>query len=787
MKKQKLIFVPLALSMLLAGCDHPTSSSSSGIKSEESSSSVSSSSSSYVDQYANKWSDADKTLLKKYCGSVLPYPEGKMTGKITLSEKEDSNGNKYLEITDESSSFDTMEDYYELLLLTGWNAITQYRDTIVQDDSEGLTYVECTKNSSDGKVGYDLIYYYVSATTDDQGEKVSGYNIIRCYNDASSTTVTDTAWSEEETATIKNGITITLPFIKLGLQHGVSTSDDGNTLALLDMYTGNLCSEYAELLVKDGFKKDTINSKIHNSYCLSKTLADGASISATLYYLNGNCFYFKYTPNITSHTSWPKAITDEIKTKSGVSIPEFPIDEGGEYRTYVKNNLYHIEGDTSDDMVKYNYDDAISELGLTQSIYSWAYTNWEETVSVVYDSATDDNFNTIGFGINIEITEPTSSFSVSWPTEAVSSALKDVLKIDGITLPSLPDDFIANKDKKIKYEIRGDEYKQARAEYYYSDIKEYPSFYDLSDDATDEEMKALALKLAEAECGLYISIYDTDSKAWEGYTKALEDAAFYVYYDEYSNNVYEDKDGKVGVTLSSYSSVETGNGLTTILIHKGSGNEHTPFLSFNEEDVDVAIGNTTQLSLSKNMLPYNVTYSSSDTTGKITVDNKGVVTVAEDVAEGTTAIITAKVTASDGEVYSATCTVKAKKIVTYTKASVIDAVASLLRAKNIEPTVTHSTDEEVYIKDYLEVSFDKSLGNDYVQSLVKNDLIPEGFEIKGDWKEADIYVGESEFPGYILDYAFEDSRTGKEVYLMFQYYESGDKFFFKAYATQSED
>ncbi len=778
MKKQKLIFVPLALSMLLAGCANQPSSSSSGSKSEESSSS-----SSYIDQYANKWSDADKVLLNKYCGGLLPYPEGKMTGKITVKEIEDNNGNKYLQITDESTSFETMENYYELLLLTGWNAITQYRDDVVQEDSTGLTYVECTKNSSDGKIGYDIIYYYVPTSTDAEGKTVPGYNIIRCYNDASSTSVTDTAWSEEEAATIKNGITTTLPFIKLGLQHGVSTSEDGNTLALIDLYTKNLCKEYAEMLVNDGFKKDTINSKIHNSYCLSKTLADGSSVSATLYYLNGNNFYFQYTPNVTSYSSWPTAFVDEIKSKSGVSIPEFSIDEDGEYRTYVKNDLYHIEGDTTNSMVKYDYDDAISELGLTQSIYSWAYTNWEETVSVTYSDVTDSNHETMGFVVNVVITKPTSSFSSSWPTEAVSSALKDTLKIEGVTLPSLPDEFIVNKDKKIKYEIRGEEYKQARAEYYYSDIKDYPPFYDLSDDASDEEIKALALKLAEAECGLYISIYDTDSAAWEGYTKALEDEGFYLYYDEHSNNVYEDKDGKVGITLTSYSSAETGIGLTTILIHKGTGDKHTPFLSFNEEDVDVAIGNTTQLSITKNMLPYDVTYSSSDTTNKITVDNEGKVTVAEDVEEGTTAVITAKVTASDGQEYTATCKVKAKKIITYTKASAIDAVASFLEAKDIQANVTHSTDEEVYIKDYLEVSFDKSLGGDYVQSLVLNDLIPEGFTINGEWSKASIIVGESEFDGYILDYKFEDSITGDEIYLMFQYYENGDKIFFKAFAV----
>lgn len=757
--------------MLLAGCGEPTESSSksqSDIEDSTSSSSESSSSSSsYVDNYANKWNDADKALLTKYCGSVLPYPEGKMTGTITLTEATDSNGNQYLEITDQATSF-TLKDYYDFLLGSGWNGIAPYDGDIIQTDTSGLTYVECTKNSADGKTGYDLIYYYVSESTNEDGESIPGHNIIKCYNDASSTAVSDTAWDDVQKETIKFVTTTTLPFIQLGKQHGVSATSDSSTLALIDLYTKNLCGEYASLLEKDGFKLDKINSKFTNMYCLDKTLDNGSTISATLYYLNGNNFYFRYKAKATSYSSWPTEISNEIAKKTGVTIPEFSIDEGKEYQAYVKNNTYHIEGKTSDFTVSYDYDDALAAIGLTQSSTTWKYSNWEETISILPNSTSD------GFSIDVEVTEPTSSFSASWPTDAVSSAIKNLLKVNGVTLPALPDESIVNKDRKIKYEERGEEYKEARYEYYYNDIKDYPPLYDLGENASDEEIKAEALKRAEAEMGLYISISDIESAAWDGYTKALENAGFYVYYDEYENNVYEDRDGKIGVTLTSYSGVDDGVGVTTILIHKGSGETHTPELSFSEDEVECGIGETTELSLNKNMLPYAATFTSSDTTGKITVNEKGEVIVAADTPEGSEATITATITTPEGKTYTATCLVKAKKILSYTKASAIDAVGKLLEEKGIEAEITHSTDDDVNVKDYINATFEKSVGVDYIKSLVKESLIPEGFEINGDWMNADLIIGNSEISGYSLNYSFEDEKTCETIYFEFQIYESGD-------------
>ncbi len=740
----------LAILGLISSCNPATSSSSPISSSSDNSEPTSFESSSFessssIDGNYNLWSKADQALMVKYCGEILPYPIGLVSGKVTVKEIIDEDSNySYLEIYDESNSF-TLEKYYELLAQFNWSPIQTYLGRIVRTDSYNNSYVELTKGNENTKTGYDIIYYFASNHVNED-DQVASANVLRCYSDFSYKSTDETSWTSSQLDTIKDVTTIELPYINLGEVNTVSAYSL-DILQIYDYYVTDLTIEYANLLENNGFTINTGESKLNDSFILEKEL-DNGSIRANLSYYNGNNFIFTYTPKETTYTSWPTQIINEIKEKSGVEIPEFPIKEGGNYKVYVKNNTYCIYTTTKDDTFNYEtYNDNILQfVGFT----------WEETISFISYNLTDNYDNSIGYKLIAKVSTPTSTFTSSWPSLPISDFFSSI-GID-VKLPEFNMDDLVETGKQIKYKVKGEATYNEWYDNYYKQISQNPDLNGLSENATEEEIVALAKELAFQEQGVDVYLFDTNSSAYNSFENTLYKAGWYSYFGTSGSVTYEDPTGKLAVTLDGGTSDPShdGQGQTSFLIHPGTNKTHSPEFEFKEKEVEAGIGLTTQLELNKNMLPYDVTYSSSDTSGKISVNEKGEVKVASDVVEGTSATISATLTDSNGKTYTASCTVTAKKVTNYTSAVALDLIGNKLIEKGYNPTINHKIVGDVSFEtDYLTLVLDSSTDISEFKKSIATDFILDGFETDSSWEESDIYIMDKLeiMPGEYINYS----------------------------------
>lgn len=734
MKKVKNVLALTLAALAVSACGQvsggDTSSSSSSSASESVSSSEVSPSSSQESSSSvepSVWSEEQQQLMLTYCGAVLPNPNGKLSGTVTVEEVEDDDGNKFLLITDTSSSF-TLEEYYSDLVGAGWNLIKGYNDKAVRSDSAGVDFVELTRDASDLSKGFDLIYYFQEADAD--SGTASG-NVICCYNDLDANASEATSWSEEEATTIQSTIATTLPFASLGSINLVYAYSS-NILRIIDIYTKDISSSYAELLKADGWKVDSLISLTSDSYVLNKTLADGASVEATVYYMNGNNLVFEYTPNVLTSTTWPGAFFAEVEEQTGVEIPSFDTYEGGGFYYYKKNDVYVLQGLTEDFGI-YDYEESLYDVGLFQSGWSDLYKgnpyfNWGETIAIQTDTIYDSDYSELGIQLTVTPTTPTSSFTSSWPSTQIVSTLEDVLDIEGLSLPELSD-ISSLTDADVKYEIRGEDYIASQYEHYVEEMTNFPFWYEeLSDEPTTEEIEALALVYAQADAGIVIKIKDSSEYAsYDAYTEMLTNACWHL-----EGSTYEDADGKVAVTVEGEAKPDYSFYTTTITIKKGSGETHTPVFEFGSEEYEVGIGNSMKLWVNVDMLPYDITYSSDN--DHITVDTNGRVTVSSDAAEGETATITGSMTTATGEVMTATCTIKAIKVLDYDKTSAIEAVLASLKEQGYESATIDDSDEDYpTIKMSFDTTVDTAVTSQSLMDLAENYLIPEGFEKSTRW------------------------------------------------------
>lgn len=686
-----------------------------------------------TDYHYDKWTSAQQELLKKYCGDVLPFPVDAFSSNVIVEEIYDEEYDYYyLEIADAASSF-TLKDYYESLENLGWNAITPYNGNKVQTDGTGSEFVELTKSSStDPSIGYDMLYSYNS-----------GYNVIHCYNDLTSASSSEKAWSAEDSVTIKETIVTELPFINLGSVNRVYQYND-NMLQIIDTYTTDLSKTYADLLIQNGFKLSSTYSNDYNSWVLVKELEDGSQVVAQIYYLNGNGFYFTYAPHVEDYSEWPSEVTDEIKKLSGVEIPQFETSENGSFSAYRKNDTFYIYTESlSED---FDYD----EYSYNQLKYF--KLSWDETILVSDFNLTDDDYEVYGYGICVTLTDPLSTFVESWPSNAINDTLSSLLNIKDANIPALDSTYTSLSDKKMKYYVNGEDAYNAWYAYYYSYIKEYPYFYDLGDNPTEAEIEACAHNLAIKEMGIVISFVDYDFVGNNAYEETLENLGWYKGYDTWGYTYFEDPEGKVRITLKcvAYPSYDN-EGQTDIVISVGSGETHTPEFMFESEEYSFAIGSEdNKLGLVKSMLPYDVTFTSSDETGGISVDESGNVTIDESVEDGTTATITATINVpGEEEPRVITCTVTAIKVTIYTPTSAIEAVASLMEEKGYHPTVIN---DEYTNK--ATIAFDSETDVESIKALVDSSFIPEEFEVNGEWCDATIYPDDdTEVEGYMINYS----------------------------------
>lgn len=725
MKKNlgKLFLAVLSLSCGLVSCNKDTSENKTDTTKQTENSNNSSGKSSDsnkkdVDGHFDLWTKEQQELMKIYCGEILPYPVNRFTGTITVEEVNDiSNDLTYLEIRDESTAF-TLIDYYQFLEDFGWSTIKTYNGDVFQEDS-GTSFTEVTKGSADKTVGYDMLYFFSPKQKVD-GEEIAACNVIRCYNDMSASTNPATAWNVTEQKTIKKITTEILPFIALGSDYKVNELTY-NAMEIFDYYVTDLTGEYADALKNSGYVLDEKLSESNNAYVLTKTLENGSYIDIMLYYSNGNNFKIYYTPKVTNYSQWPAEITDKIKAKTGLDVPQFDVAENGIYSVFQKNDDYFIS--TVNRSSDFDYDEyAYNQLQVLKM-------TWDETLSFATYDLTDSNGNTVGFQVVISVTEPESTFVTSWPSDAIQNTLSSLLGVSDVTIPVLDSSSIPDTGKKIKYQVKGQEAYDAKYAEVYADIKSFPEGYGLSSNPSEEQIKAVARSYALKEQGIDVSVYDVNFQAYTAFYSAVYNAGWY----KKSENTFEDPTGKIEVTVEGDSvDLQGGVGEMKVTIRPGSGKKHTPEFYFVNKECELAIGFSKKLEVVSNMLPYDIKYSSSDATGKISVDSEGVVTIAKDVEDGTTATIKAEMNVpGESSPRVIECEVTAKNILVYTPSSAIDAIADLINAKDYTANVTHSSE-----LDYLEADFG-SADVETVKELVSSSFIAEGFTMDSDWEITD--------------------------------------------------
>ncbi len=632
------------------------------------------------DGHYDMWTDEQKNLMKKYCGEVLPYPVDLFKGEVVVQEVTNYYYDyTYLEIYDHATSF-TLEDYYLSLEDFGWKAVRDYNENEVQIDSYGTGFVEITKASEDKSKAYDIMYSYQEENYDEDGNVFSA-NVIHCYNDLDGKKTDATSWSEEEKTTFTDCLGSEVPFIALGEQTSVYR-DNYNAVVVQDIYYENLSSTYANILVNNGFVLNTSLSATYGNYILSKTFTDGSLLQVVIYYENGNNIYFYYSPIETTHSSWPTDIVNEIKAKSGVEIPQFGKASDGSYVTFKIGETYFIKTEDLDDEFDY------SEYDSNQ--LNWVGLNWNETLEINSGNIIDEDYEPVGYMVQVKPTTPTSSFFTSWPEAKLKEGLSSLLNISDVTIPSLPDDKLPNPDYKVKY--------------------------------------------AEDESSIEIAIYDTNLAVQTEFTNLLEKAGWFIGYNEWDETYIEDPDGKVCISISGYGDYSHDlEGPTYITFTAGSGETHEPVFEFENSEVTAYIGHTCELELTKSMLPYDVTYTTSEDTsnGKITVDEEGVVTVAEDATVGSSIKVTASLTKDDGSTLETSCVVTTDELLAYDHDKAKDVLVSALSAKGFsDVNVNEIRDDDDYFEKYiLTCNFGTTSTVEDVKALVKSDLIPNGFKV----------------------------------------------------------
>ncbi len=724
MKKWKKGLLLTIAALALAGCDNNKTSQSTDTTGSDSPISESTSTTDTTSDKTDteKWTDEEAALMNEYCGGILPKLQLVTGNNVEFQELEDDSGSKFLAIFSESDDF-ILDDYYTILEKAGWKVIKGYSGNVTQTDSSGLNYIELTYAPSGDTKGYDMVYYYRAAYTDDDGNTVPGCNIIQCYNDMVSDTTDATAWTDKEKASMKDTLTVEVPFVQLG-SLSRAYARNSSTYSLIDLYTEDLTLSYSNTLVADGFVLDDKTSTAQDIYVLTKTLTDGATITAYLYYMNGNNFNFFYTPKVTVYSSWPKDALKDIEATTGVTVPQFPVDVGGSYYVFSKNGTLYIQGDTTSyDSWSYEYD--LEDIGLTYDDYDSPYTNWEETIAITCNTLVDEYYSQVGLQVAITQTEPSSVMSEGWPSSSIASALTDVLSVSDYTLPELTD-LSSLTSTTVKFELHGNDYVNDRYEEILEEILNYPSWYEseLPTDYTEDDIKALAKSMAEAEAGFAIKIKDDeDCASYDAYYAILENLGYHKV-DGASDGTFEDKDGKVTISLNANSNSMT----TTITVTKGSGEKHEPSISFGSESYEIGIGKSQKLQVVKDMLPYDVTYSSSNPE-KISVNAAGFVTVSDSASAGDTATITASVTA-DGKTYTATCTVTAIEVLDYDASSAIASINKLLKTEGYDNAV-EGTDNNgsPMLTLTFDTTADTSVTASTLRDLAEQKLIPEGFSI----------------------------------------------------------
>ncbi len=645
MKRNKILMLLATASLLLSGCNEDNSSSISSSTSTSDNGDSSSSSTSGGDKetsVATDWSSSIKTLLKTYSGEVLPYPEKFTDGSKLSSSVDEDYG--YLIISYKSSTF-LLDDYYKALETKNWNTIISYNNNPYQlgyDSSDNeINKYESTKASSDGATAYDVSYYFVN-----------GYNYIICQNSLVASKTTATEWSDDEKASFKYAITIDdIPFIQLGSDVTVTSALDSyyvgeDEVSIESFYFEDLTRTYAETLISDGYTVDKEQSEQYDMFVLSKDLMDGenkvATIYVEMYFFGYNYINFIYEPVKTSVSKFPSSLFDKV---SGYEIPSFTASS---YTYYIKNGDIHLSGETSTSIVE-TYEAALTDAGfVVYWFFSYYAQTFEEDVFIYfYDNYDDDDSSIISFELVVSFTSPSTPITKEWPSSKITTTLSS-LGIKGVDVPS-PTFTLGENDKGFKY-------------------------YEETDD--DKNVT-----------GSVVEIYDIDRTHFASYIETLKNSLWWVLDSTDSSYSIEDPTGALKIDVSYEKPI------TYVVISNGSGKQHEATFAFSSSSVTVGQGKSKSLSLIQQMLPEGtITYSSSDETNKITVDDNGVVSVSSDAELNSTATITATLTYGS-ETKTATCEVKVvnEVIDTITRETLLNGAKAENKYKNYNLTSSESS------------------------------------------------------------------------------------------------
>ena len=722
-KFSKLFLLGLS-STLLIGCasvgeNEPVSSEQSSSEEEEE---------------AGVWESELRSLMKEYCGEVLPFPKAFAEGTITYQETTQKDGTTYLEIKSEASSF-TLKKYYESLERKGWNLIQGYGDFETRE-SGSIEFSELTKG--DEIRGYDVTYYYQESSSTSAFEG----NVICCYNNLNSGMNASTSWSEEEASSMKEVLTEELPYIALGEGYSFSASDESNLL-LCDTSLTDLRKGYSDLLVENGFVLNDDFSLAYGFYILTKTLKDGSSIAANLDYSGGNYFSFSFSMKVKKSANWPKSALADIEKATGVTIPSFAAK--GQYYSASKNGIVYIYA-TVDGTVEYDTDylEQLASIGLIDYDGYGQMYNWEETLALTYGYFTSGD--TEYFEIVVSLMTPSSQYASSWPEDIINNAFKK-LKVDSsFPVPTLP---ALNKQIKYVTETRYEAMYQACYEY----VLEYNESFGV--DVNDKEaVSEAATKLTKEKTGTDLTFYDKDKTIY----KALDSYYYNLGYHEGASidgyTLYEDPTGQMAIYFyTSYA------GITYVHIGLGSGKTHTPVLSFAKDSYKLGVGTSTKLGLKIGMLPYGVNYSLSDTSKGISVSEDGVITVASDATIGNKVTLIASVTLPSGEKMSTSCEITVAERSEYSYKTAMDMVVNLFNGvlgyKESDTAALYTCydeEEDCYwvLHNYIQSETHET--GDEVKAMVQSSLIPEGFNLSSDWESGVSSHGYTEYTcTYVAD------------------------------------
>ena len=764
---QKLALLS-ASSLLLLSCasNEEKSSSATEASSESSAESLSSSegSSSSEEAVRGDWDEEDKQTIIDFCEELLPYPLGFAKGAFVNKIRDSSTGTYFLQITSNSKKF-SIEDYYEDLIEQEWEAIKDYSGSVAQQDSSGTVYYELCKLSSGSSRGLDLVYFFSDESL------ASGQNVIQVYNDFSSSLDEKADWSEDEKTLFSSCLGEVPPLMQLGSLNKVASSSS-YSVSCYDMLAKDLSASNAEILKANGYALDEELSKSYDTYILRKTLDDGNSILASLYFFSGNHIIFSFDPKINESSAWPKEFVSSFESSSNYEVPEFEADDIETYYYYSKGGVGYIYAYTEDWYINYEYEKKIAESGLIYDSSMGWYSDWGESYYVGPHTEFDSDGKTI-FGVTFALLdEPYDSFVEGYPSSEIASFLEE--SSISVSCPTL--DFTPYSPYSTCRVSRQD-YKDVYPTIL-SSVKADPATYGIKDPSDEDAIEEKAAELAKKSTYLQFKIYDpeqeiSDEEREEGHTgyyandyllEALRQEKWSRLSKEENSTydvIYEDPTGEILV------GVDLVEGVSIVTISYGSGKAHSPQFYFASSNVSLAPGTPFhRLDFTVDMLPYEITFTSSDP-DIVSVDKEGIVAVSEDAAPGKVVTITASMEVPDEGKREIECTVTITK--DYDFESAMEEVVSLYNSYfslsegddgAAKPKLVDLSDpDEGTTFKYMTLTVaPSSLSSlEEAKSFVEANLIPLGFGKDYDYDWGNVVYEEQK--GYGIEYYWHGAET----------------------------